>query len=327
MPEDKERAEAGTSRQTRYPQVFQSSDRHRLWFGQECGLHLTSRSSNWAQSPEPHNPASVFLLKIQPQNSEIWHCYSSSVNSLIKVFPGEKNPVFEEERLDISMALEFRVGWTWKLWRGISLGHRGTGWISWLHFRWSYFKAVLFSLCTRYTRYPVSWWGVCVWMQVCQEGKENAMCWRVLKFSQIALYSEWENGTLWCQWRHSWRGESKLKVCISFFFSLSTSEYLDPNPIALNWVCRTEQSRVLCVSSAGQDRNPGPGYLWKAQEPSPELVCLEGRSRRAQKGSHEEKICRVGTQCPSDNEKSFLLLQRVIESSQVKSFPSLLWIN
>lgn len=50
MPGEKERAEAGTSRQTRYPQVFQSLDRHRLWFGQECGLHLISRSSNCAES-------------------------------------------------------------------------------------------------------------------------------------------------------------------------------------------------------------------------------------------------------------------------------------
>lgn len=37
-------------------------------------------------------------------------------------------------------------------------------------------------------------WGVCI--RVCKGGREKAMCWRVLKFSHIALYSEWENGTL-----------------------------------------------------------------------------------------------------------------------------------
>lgn len=109
MPGEKERAESGTSRHTRYPQVFQSLDRHRLWFGQECGLHLKTRSDYWARSPEPHSPARVFLLKSQPQNEEIWHCCSISVNSQMKVFPGgrlKKNlSLTELECLDISLAL------------------------------------------------------------------------------------------------------------------------------------------------------------------------------------------------------------------------------
>lgn len=124
-------------------------------------------------------------------------------------------------------------------------------------------------------------------------------------------------------------GESNLKVCISFFFSLSTSEdkYVIFIHFFLSCVQRTERCRVLCASSARQDKNPLPDYLCKVQEHIPELMCLEGRSRMAQESTYEEKTCRVCTQCTSDTENSFLLLQRVTESSQVKTFPPLLWTN
>lgn len=95
VPGEKQRVEACTSRKTRYSQVFQSTSRHGVWLGQDCCLQLPSRTSKWAEIPAICNTASVLLVKMQPQNYEIWHWCSSSANS--QRSPLGKNLIFDYE--------------------------------------------------------------------------------------------------------------------------------------------------------------------------------------------------------------------------------------
>lgn len=119
---------------------------------------------------------------------------------------------------------------------------------------------------------------------------------------------------LWWKWRYCWRGEAKFESFHwFFFFSPAKLEDKYMTFIQLLWTKRWAIQSAMCLQSRTR---------W---EPTPELVCLGGRSQKAQKCSHEEKTCRVCALCISNNGKSFLILQRVTQPSQVKTFPSLLW--
>lgn len=152
--------------------------------------------------------------------------------------------------------------------------------------------------------YLVNCRGICVCMWVCKRGRKKEMCWRVLKFSWIALYNEWENGTL-MQMKTFLEGGSQSWMLILIFSSVFLYQKIimwhPPNFLEQSMEAWAVQ-RVMCSQSRTR-QSPGFDYLWKAQESTPELVCLEGRSQRAQEGART--VC---AQCTSDCEKNFLIL-------------------
>lgn len=125
--------------------------------------------------------------------------------------------------------------------------------------------------------------------------EKKYVSWRVLKFSKIALYSEWENGTLMQMKTFLERGSQSWMFILIFFLQSFEIRRLicDLHPISLNKVWRTEQCRVLCVPSPRQDRVPGSDYLWKVQESTEGVLGRKepGGLRREPGGGKVQSMC------------------------------------
>lgn len=245
MPGEKERAEASTSRQTRYPQVFQSTGTgHGLARKVVCILqaepaieHRFLRHTiqqvyfSWRYSlkskrsgiaiPVLWNPKLRSSLRKKKNQNKTkrkttifgWggtfrHFHGSLIQSGLDLKAVNRNkPGTQGNKLDLVSAF-------------LMLIFQG-GFVLPLHdLLWNC------GLTETGLWYPISWRGVCMFTQVCKGGRKKSS---VLKSLEILsnLCSEWENGTL--RWGKKGKAESLYSFFLqSFYIRKETTNFFEP---------------------------------------------------------------------------------------------------